>query len=914
MHLVQFHTLSANIPSHDFSLPGPRLFGNNPSCEVIAKSSFILSNRIHSCNYWASQEARWFLTWCGSSADPALLWAYFSMKTPTVRAVYENLLTAAGEFKAVLLFTALYNLRHAVGDEPATRCCYLFRTAVSIGSHAGPTMLQIAQETCPSSDSAREVNDVIPGQFDLSWIISKAAIQADLPMMQLCISIGARLGDEGTKRALGLVLKNILSSELMEDDAMEEYARLLLEGGFFIRDQPRWPHSDTGLHLGLWHIKGLTLDRLIYECQPERRRRLYNIFGGLVRESETRVSLAGVFTFAQDGSDALDAYLRSHKHHGDGWYTEILERCLSEAASVGEIRTCSSLLGVGVDPNVPALLQEQHQRHRASLWTPVARAAMAGDTEILRLFLADERLVVSSLLVSITTRARVRTLVRACRGIFTPESAYYYHHDQESPGFVQHQTKDARRSEAIEIVRAVAESRHVDVDAHILRAILGFSTEDCGVRDCCRGTSAFLKRFCHFRLDNCQALLIPGLVENNVDFQLHGMDLLHLAIQNSCSLGVAEFLLKKGFEIHSRPCSMTGYTMLHSALLSQSMDRSDIVDRLLQGGAEYMVDGGGMSILEASLADNAGTLSRSQEYLAVFKRLFKLGAPISFPQERRVGRARRCLITLLLEANAEDDLVLELVDAGADVNDRGGGTHTHTTPLQQAIERGRLTLAVELIRRGANVCAAAGEDRYGFHYTALQKACATNASLSFIRRLVEAGADVNEPPPARGPGLTSLECAARLGSLNLAQYLLEQGARVNALGSARGCDPFTPNPEGILRTRPLDWAARDGRLDMVSFLLESGGRSGRPGTTGLDGAIDAATVHTNHFAVAGVLKAWAAKRESSLLEAEAAWQRTNPDLSSGLVELSNQDDVSESGDSTTSSDSDDSDGTDEPLD
>lgn len=46
---------------------------------------------------------------------------------------------------------------------------------------------------------------------------------------------------------------------------------------------------------------------------------------------------------------------------------------------------------------------------------------------------------------------------------------------------------------------------------------------------------------------------------------------------------------------------------------------------------------------------------------------------------------------------------------------------------------------------------------------------------------------------------------------------------------------------------------------MVSFLLESGGRSGRPGTTGLDGAIDAATVHSNHFAVARVLQAWAAE-------------------------------------------------------
>ncbi|KAL1857537.1 hypothetical protein Daus18300_010295 [Diaporthe australafricana] len=308
--------------------------------------------------------------------------------------------------------------------------------------------------------------------------------------------------------------------------------------------------------------------------------------------------------------------------------------------------------------------------------------------------------------------------------------------------------------------------------------------------------------------------------------------------------------------------------MLHSALLSPSKDRSKIVELLLQEEADYMVNGGGMTILEASLADDVGIAMRPQEYMGVFKRLFRLGAPVVFPQGHRVGPERRCLINLLLQANAEDDLVMEVVDAGADVNDRGGGTKARTTPLQQAIERGRLSLAAELIRRGANVCAPPGEDSLGFHYSALQKACAIDAPLSFIRRLVESGADVNEPPPARGPGLTSLACAARLGLLNLAQYLLEQGANVNTLGSARGCDPMTRNPARIRRTRPIDWAAYDGRLDMVSFLLEVGGRSGRPGTTGLDGAIDAATVHNKHFAVATVLQAWAATHASSLLEAE----------------------------------------------
>lgn len=910
--LARRRALPVDTPWNGFAVPSPRLFGNNPSCEAIARSSFILSNRIHSCDYWRSQDARWFLTWCGNSADPALLWAFFSIRTPTVRAVYENLLTAAGEFKEASLFTALYNLRHAVGDDLATRCYYFFRVAVCIGSCASRSILEIAQETCPRSISGGALQITVPGHFDACWIISKAAMQVDIPMMQLCISIGARL--DYRKDSLGPILRNILSMESRENQLMAEYLDLLVQGGFFLTDQPGWPSTNTGLHLCVWEIERLTSDRVIYESCPEARRRLYRLLENLTTGSKSYVSLAGVLTFAHDGPNALKAYLRCHENHSCDRDTEILERCLSEAAFLGELRTASSLLEAGVDPNVPSLSQPKYKGNRASLWNPLARAALAGNPEMLRLLLADEKFNVRSFLESVTSGARIRTPIRARRGMFTLESLLSHCRENRDQRLSLYRSQDARRSEAIDIIRTVAKKTGMDVDAHILNATFSYRGQGHGFGNVRQYPSAFWKGLCHFRSHSCRVLLIPGLVEKNIEFKIRGMDLLHLSIEKGCSLEVAQLLIQSGFEIHSSPCGTSHRTMLHSALLCHSSDRSHIVNLLLERGFDHMVDGGGMTILEASLADDAATLQRPQEYLNVFKRLFSLGAPVLIPQEYRLNPQRRCLINLLLEVNAEDAFILEVVDAGTDVNDRGGGHGRQTTPLQQAIDRGRLTLAAELIRRGADVCAPPGEDRYGHHYSALQRACATNAPLQFIQRLVEAGADVNEPPPARGPGLTSLECAARLGLLNLAQFLLDQGARVNALGSKRGCDPSTRNPVGIHQTRPLDWAACDGRLDMVSFLLESGGRSGRPGTTGLDGAIDAATVHNNHFAVAGVLQAWAAKHGSSLLEAEAAWQRTNPDLSSVLVELSDQDDVSESGDSTTSGDSDDSDGTDGPLD
>jgi len=145
---------------------------------------------------------------------------------------------------------------------------------------------------------------------------------------------------------------------------------------------------------------------------------------------------------------------------------------------------------------------------------------------------------------------------------------------------------------------------------------------------------------------------------------------------------------------------------------------------------------------------------------------------------------------------------------------------------------------------------------------------------------VEAGAVVNELPPARGPGLMSLGYIARLWALNLAEHLLKQGA---ALNSSVFSGPFTQNPAGFHWARPRDCATCDGRLDMSR-------------------AIDAANVQTSHSPVARVLQAWAARHSTSLLEAEAAWQRTKPYAFSELPEVWSEVNVSESGDSISSGD------------
>lgn len=65
------------------------MFGSNPSLDVLARVTFQLSNRLWTD--WTTDGNSWFMHWLGVSADFTMLETFFSMKTPTVCAVYEEL-------------------------------------------------------------------------------------------------------------------------------------------------------------------------------------------------------------------------------------------------------------------------------------------------------------------------------------------------------------------------------------------------------------------------------------------------------------------------------------------------------------------------------------------------------------------------------------------------------------------------------------------------------------------------------------------------------------------------------------------------------------------------------------------------------------------------------------------------------
>lgn len=81
-------------------------------------------------------------------------------------------------------------------------------------------------------------------------------------------------------------------------------------------------------------------------------------------------------------------------------------------------------------------------------------------------------------------------------------------------------------------------------------------------------------------------------------------------------------------------------------------------------------------------------------------------------------------------------------------------------------------------------------------------------AVARVKELVEAGWDVNRPD---GETVTLLHWAAINNRREIIQFLLERGARVDAVG-------------GELQSTPLHWAARQGHLDATVLLVRAGAR------------------------------------------------------------------------------------------
>lgn len=874
------------------------MFGSNPSLDVLARVTFQLSNS--EWIDWTADDHSWFLHWLGVSADVTMLRAFFSIKSPTVCAAYEKLCRTAVPLRrstvARVLFEIQDTMRH---NSPITADGVKFlEIAVSIGSKADG-MLDVAKRALKSSTSSNERShgDRVQGQC-LQQLFVLAAAHRDIAIMGTLVDA---LGDchhenhfesDSAIRGISLVMRQVYAwdpEKVKDGYTIDDYIQLLIQGGILLPTIPARCFDDGRPEVAIRNPESITIDELVMISPPTKRRNLYSKILRSSSQHSTFVNNAGVFTAAVGGAQGLLHYLQSCKQNDAFEIRATMQECLLFAASLNDVQTVSALLELGVDTEIGLLShnQEQYRKGRLS-WNPMIVAAAAGSLEALKLLRESNDLVLfleSAPIYEICHVENSQTKYWVIRGrelrrlenlrrhlifsqtwdsdaavengtvhvlmldrneVLSPASRLVYLVEQSRFFAV-----DKRRTETIAMIRTVATADGVGarIDKEIIEAALCYDPE------------TWLMQVTNVAYHPCDVLLLDGLVDANLEYHEGDMDLLQLSIRAQCSLAVVELLLSKGLHVHSRAAAQSGNTMLHDALLSQCRDRSKIVHLLLWEGADYRHVSEGLTVLEASLhRDFSLTDGPFSDYLDIFTRLFEAGAPVRH-RPRPQLETWNPLVCQLIDAGADDDLIVRVVDAGAELKERGRGGYRRT-PLVTAIFAGRERLAEELIRRGSDVHAPATDDG---GCTALQAACRIGSSVQFIEFLIRAqGANVNEPPGGNG-GMTALQYAAMDGSLTLVELLLDNGADVNALSGAY---------EGRMgRVRVLDVVASLGRLDIAEFFLKAGGRSTIPGL----GVAILFSKRRGHFALVSVLLEWEKQHGMRMLEEEAEWQRQHPD-------------------------------------
>ena len=164
-----------------------------------------------------------------------------------------------------------------------------------------------------------------------------------------------------------------------------------------------------------------------------------------------------------------------------------------------------------------------------------------------------------------------------------------------------------------------------------------------------------------------------------------------------------------------------------------------------------------------------------------------------------------------------------LVENGADVN---GPHRSGYTPLSIALEK-HLEIAQYLLEQGASLTEVDLQKWSQAIHTAFRQ-CIIDGRIGLISALLDSGFDANQgfaqPGAYRArrvgnmPLETALHVAARAGQLEVAEFLLDNGAECDAADFYK----TTPIEAEYFGDTPLLQAARYGKAETVGILLDAG--------------------------------------------------------------------------------------------
>ncbi len=246
--------------------------------------------------------------------------------------------------------------------------------------------------------------------------------------------------------------------------------------------------------------------------------------------------------------------------------------------------------------------------------------------------------------------------------------------------------------------------------------------------------------------------------------------------------------------------------------LMLAIDANDLrtVQQALGEGAnpDTMVVGGNFQGCSALL------LALAQGRFEIAQYLIEQGANIHFARSDLRGQFQpgRGQTALWWAANhGHLPLVQELIRRGANVD---APDHFNGTPLSTAASAGQLAVVRHLVEQGANIHSQLTtyivdriDGRKPFHLAV------NNGRLPVVEYLLQAGNDPNE---AGGSGFTPLMTAVMNKYYDLAGFLIQHGAQVNAVHAGLGAYV------GLRGYTALVLAVSSGQIQMTKMLIQAG--------------------------------------------------------------------------------------------
>ncbi|KAI0412454.1 hypothetical protein F5X98DRAFT_391945 [Xylaria grammica] len=818
-----------SVPEMEISTP----LGQGSDFAFLSQSCFILSNNLDSDSIFTKP----LLNWIEISAEVHVLKGFFSIKSSTIKSVWDSLYNSSIRLGRLRAYSILVEIGLSMnkGQWVTQRSSCLID---AIHMKAKDEVKELLKQSNIDPNSAipyGQIPGLVPPLYGHNMIspLALAAYVCDLDIIEILLNNGTDINPPLPRAGETSVVPPLFSAlqfghyhpklEGTISASTMHCICALLDAGSNVDIYENYGSTKPPSRWG-WSAPGYPSWLIDYAWTHfPRNDSLLTYLSNKSFKMQNEVTVTGVCLAASQGHRHLQQYLASRELPIGLDRTAVLQIALSEAAGHGLSEIMSCLLQIGVDPNVKYIEDDLESRSDSTnyySWHPAVRAAQGQHDNIL------------GILRNMSINSQPLSIIE--KFFRTDNVASHFHTGDAvtSP----YSTKDS------ELPMATAPSLvdlfrpRIEIDGRSL--ILLFLKR------------AYQKNFltCAKACDMAWSWGVPQVIGDD------GRDALHYAIFHNCGLDMIKFLIARGYRVHSKLAYDYDYqslnspsvvdtggpyphyrsSMLGDALISYADDRLAIVNFLLEEGASTENVREHYTLLESVFFRNSSCRKYRDDTVEIFKKLFYANAPVNGPRQQA---SHHSLLTSLMYSNADDALISQVIDATQDIDEYVAGY----TPLLAALYTNRLPIAKQLLDRGAKV----DNDAYTGHSTPLEVAChMQDVPIEFIEDLIRLGADINPRMTCRG-SRTPLHAAAGAGKLNVAALLLKRGADININVGYEF--------DGRLYITPLDYAAMNGRLDMTHLLRGLGGKSGLPGKTGVDGAISLAR-QKGYYAVAEFLR------------------------------------------------------------